>query len=102
MATEPNKLPADYARPCAYCHGVRLAGSTAFIHATRFEPGAHEGSQIRYDFCDGGCKKLWLDRGETAASALCQVEGHVWVDPGRCSRCGLWSLAHNDGGDGDG
>jgi hypothetical protein len=49
--------------PCAYCHGVRHGGPTARVHATRFGPGSQgEGEQIRYDFCDDGCKKRWLDR----------------------------------------
>lgn len=51
---------------CAYCHGVRLEGPTAWIHATRFQPGEQEGDQVRYDFCDDSCKQAWLDRAEQA------------------------------------
>jgi hypothetical protein len=64
---------------CAYCHGVKLSGSTSWIHATRFEPFATEGEQIRYDFCDDGCKKAWLDRADhgligRSVSALYETE----------------------------
>lgn len=59
---------------CAYCHGVRLDGPTAWIHSTRFAAGSTgDGAEVRYDFCDDGCKKLWLNRAEPARIDGCQL-----------------------------
>lgn len=73
---------------CAFCHGVRLAGTTSWIHATRFKPGERDGEEIRYDFCDDGCKKAWLDRGDQG------LIGRIASD--------LYDADHPDGSDGTG
>lgn len=74
------------------CHGYGPGDTSAHVVTAVVSVG---GQQVVIGYDEAG--DLCLLGRHSDGSGLCQVEEHVWVDPGRCSRCGLWATARNDG-----